>query len=142
MPIISQVIRKPRIRLTKPRLKLPKAPSKTFWYIIIIFIVYFCLAGGVYDIVHQPISVGQDSSGNPILIFTAALGGGLDEQFLLEGLAASILMFFGFIGFLSMYESSKHIYTPNYAYTMLIVGVIFIIVSFAGLQALVAVKIG
>jgi hypothetical protein len=137
----SKILRKPKIRLTKPRLKLPKAPSKTFWYAIILFIVYFCLAGGIYNIVVQPITVGSDATGNPVFIFSSSLGGGIDEQFLMEGLIGSLLMFFGFVGFITLYEGTKHLYTPNYAYTLIIIGAVMIMIGFIGLQSLVALKI-
>ena len=141
MSRISKFIRKPKIRLSKPRFKLPKAPSKTFWYVLSLFIIYFCLAGGVYDIVKQPISVGVGHSGNPVVFFTSSLGGGIDKQFIVEGLIGSLLMFLGFLGFLAIYESSKHIYMPNYAYALLISGVIMVFAAFAGLQGLMAIKI-
>ncbi len=136
-----KILEKFKKRFSGIRLKLPKAPSKTFWFIIILFLIYFILAGGIYDIVHQPITIGQSSSGTPILIFSASLGGGIDEQFILEGLAASLLMFLGFIGFMSMYESAKNIYNPGYAYTLIIVGLALIIIAFAGLQALAIFKL-
>ncbi|MEM2109592.1 MAG: hypothetical protein QW327_03790 [Candidatus Odinarchaeota archaeon] len=138
---LSKIWRKIKTKLSKPVLKLPKAPSRTFWFIVIIFLIYFLLAGGIYDIVHQPIAVGQTSSGTPVLIFTASLGGGIDEQFLLEGLAASLLMFLGFIGFMSMYESAKNVYNPSYAYALIIAGLALIIIAFAGLQALAIFKL-
>ncbi|MHA1754711.1 MAG: hypothetical protein ACTSYR_04255 [Candidatus Odinarchaeia archaeon] len=142
MSKISKIFRKPKIRLSKPRLKLPKAPSKTFWYIIILFVIYFCLAGGVYDIVHQPISIGVDQAQNPVIIYTRSLGGGLDEQFLIEGLLGSLLMFLGFVGFMTIYESSKNIYTPNYSYMLLVAGIAMVIIAFAALQGLITLKIG
>ncbi|WEU41037.1 MAG: hypothetical protein OdinLCB4_003845 [Candidatus Odinarchaeum yellowstonii] len=136
-----KMLEKLKKRFSGIRLKLPEAPSKTFWFIIILFFIYFILAGGIYDIVRQPITIGQSSSGTPILIFSASLGGGIDEQFILEGLAASMLMFLGFIGFMSIYESSKNIYNPSYAYTLIIVGLALIIIAFAGLQALSIIKL-
>ncbi|MHA1409969.1 MAG: hypothetical protein ACTSQY_06645 [Candidatus Odinarchaeia archaeon] len=141
MSKINKLIRKPKLRLSKPRLKLPKAPSKNFWYTIILFIVYFSLAGGAYIIVKQPPTIGADQAGNPVVIFTRSLGGGLDEQFVLEAILASLLMFLGFIGFISVYESTKHIYTPNYAYVLLIAGIVMIIMAAVGLQGLITVKL-
>jgi len=117
-------------------------PSRMFWYGVSLIIVYFILAGGIYDIVNQPIVAGSNpSTGTPILVFTVGLGGGIDEQFVLEGFVGAFLMFLGFLGFILLYESTKHFYNPSYATMLLIAGIALVAIAFIGCEWLISIKI-
>ncbi|MHA1238215.1 MAG: hypothetical protein ACTSSJ_03065 [Candidatus Odinarchaeia archaeon] len=142
MSRMSRLIRRFKSWLKAPKFKSIHAPPRMFWYALSLIIVYFVLAGGIYDLVNQPIVMGSDpNTGNPVLIFTVGLGGGIDEQFVLEGFVASILMFLGFLGMILIYESTKHFYNPSYSTMLLVAGIAMIIVAFVGCEMLISIKI-
>ena len=46
----------------------------------------------------------------------------LSQQFLFDTVIAGVLYVVGFIGLLSIYQSSKHAYNPRQAYMTMIIG--------------------
>ncbi|MFX0068649.1 MAG: hypothetical protein ACFFC5_01285 [Promethearchaeota archaeon] len=133
-------IRKPKLRLKRPMLKLPKAPSPTVWYVICIAVVLFIFAGGLYNIVNQPLPFGQDpNTGEPMIILRPPYGT-LSDQFVLEGMIGGILAFVGFLGFVIIYESTKHVYNPSYALMLLIAGIAMVVLAYVGAEWMIVIK--
>jgi hypothetical protein len=130
-------IRKPRMRLTKPSLKMPQKPSATTLFALTLLFVLFVLGGGIWDIVNTPSlkAMGGTSSGSPVLIYP-----GLDYQFILEGVVASLLIFVGFVGVILTYQSTRHVYRPSYSKLLLVSGMAMIWISYAILIAMLAQK--
>jgi len=83
--------------------------------------------GGIWDIVYRDRvrSLGASSTNQPVLIYP-----GLDSQFLIEGVVASIFIFIGFMGFIVMYQSTRHVYRPNYARLLLVSGIALVLASY------------
>ena len=133
-------IRKPKLRLKSPKFELPKAPSPMVWYIICAAVILFIFAGGIYNIVNQPLPFGQDpNTGAPMLIIRPPYGT-ISDQFVLEGMIGGLLIFCGFLGFVVIYESTKHVYNPSYALMLLITGIVMVILAYIGAEYIIVLK--
>jgi hypothetical protein len=86
----------------------------------------FLLGGGIYDILEQPI-VAFISGGRIIPFFPQAL----NEQLLGESVASMVLYSLGVVGLLLVYQSTKYAYSPREGFTMLLIGVLLFLVSWA-----------
>jgi hypothetical protein len=130
-------IRKPRLRLTKPSLKMPEKPSGTTLFTLTLIFLLFVFGGGVWDIVYKDTlrSMGSTSSGGPLLIYPS-----LDYQFIIEGLVASILLFAGFIGLIIIYQSTRHVYRPSYSKLLLVAGMGLLFTSYILLNVMLGGK--
>ena len=130
-------IRKPRLRLTKPSLKMPQKPSSTTLFVLTAIFVLFVFGGGIWDIVNTAVlrAMGASSTGSPVLIYP-----GLDYQFILEGVVSSVLIFVGCVGLLLTYQSTRHVFRPSYSKLLLVVGMAMIWISYVMLVEMLAVK--
>ena len=130
-------IRKPRLRLTKPSLKMPQKPSSTTLFVLTAIFVLFVFGGGIWDMVNTASlrAMGASSTGSPVLIYP-----GLDYQFILEGVVASVFMFLGFVGLLLTYQSTRHVYRPGYSKLLLVAGMAILWVSYVLLIVMLATK--
>jgi len=137
--VFGRAFRKPKLNFPKfklPRLSLPM-PSRAI-SIIGIFIVLFVLQTGVaYLLVREPPALGANQQGDPIFILTD-----INEAFIIESIVASVLILLCSTGFVFMYQASKYVYNRKTAATYLILGVLLIIITFIGLQYIIAVKTG
>jgi len=103
-------------------------------------LVLFIFAGGLYNIVNQPLPFGQDpNTGNPMIIIRPPYGT-LSDQFVLEGMIGGILVFIGFLGFIVIYESTKHVYNPSYALMLLIAGIAMVVLAYIGAEWMIVIK--
>ncbi len=105
-------------------MKIPKLPpgiSPLLAFGIIIGIVLFTMGGGVYYLINNPSF--NDPTGGSIV------NASLQDQYGIETVISVALMFIGFIGFLLIYESTKHVYNASYATKLLILGIVIILIS-------------
>ncbi len=130
-------IRKPKLRLTKPSLKMPEKPSGSTLFTLTLIFILFVFGGGIWDIVYRDTlrSMGSTSSGGALLIYPS-----LDYQFIVEGLAASILLFAGFIGLIIIYQSTRHVYRPSYSKLLLVAGMGLLFASYILLNVMLGGK--
>ncbi|MGQ4833288.1 MAG: hypothetical protein ACP6IS_05285 [Candidatus Asgardarchaeia archaeon] len=142
---IFPFLRKPKVRLTKPKLKSPPKPSLSFLSILLVIFSLFLLGGGVFTItnVGEPwfIPLGQSIKTKGL---TFIYIGTLNSQLVLEGFIASFFYALGFLGFMLIYESSKHaknVYRGGYAEKLLIIGIVLVFVSYILLQWLLITKL-
>jgi hypothetical protein len=136
----GKLLRKPKINFPKfrsPRISLPM-PSR-YLSIVVVYIILFILQTGViYLSIRNPPALGSDpGSGNPIFLYPD-----LYESFIIEGIVASMLMFFCSIGFVFLYQASKHVYNKSLALRILAIGIIMVVVTFILLQYMIGVKMG
>jgi hypothetical protein len=132
-------IRKPRVRLIKPSLKMPNKPSSSTVFIFALIFILVVYGGGIWDIVYRDkvLTMGSNpSTGAAILISP-----GFDNQFLIEGVVASLFIFIGFMGFIVMYQSTRHVYRPNYARLLLVSGMALVLVSYLMLTVMMNGKV-
>lgn len=137
--IFGKSLRKPKIHF--PRMKIPKVslpmPSRSLSIIGILIILFVLQTGVVYLLVRRPPALGANANGDPLFIFKD-----IHESFILEGIVASILIIFGSMGFIFLYQASKYVYNKKMAVWILTIGVIMIIISFILLQYMLNEKMG
>jgi hypothetical protein len=110
-------------------------PSTFIITIAVLGVSFFLLGGGLYDIIVQPLP----SYYNGKQFFF--LYPGLSDQFLFDTVLAGIVYIVGFIGLLSIYQSSRHAYNRRQAYMMMILGVTLLIISYLFLEYFVYYKL-
>lgn len=106
-------------------------------FVLSLVFVLFVFGGGVWDLVNRNIlrPMGSDSSGNPLLIYP-----GLDYQFIIEGIVASVMIFIGFMGFVILYQSTRHVYRPGYAKLLLVSGIVLVFMSYLLMTVMLTAK--
>lgn len=101
-------------------------PSLQVVGIITVSVSFFLMAGGIYNIMIQPLVAYIDQAGR----ITSFYPFGITDQFLLESVIIMIFYAMGFAGFLAAYRSTKYAYNPRQAYRFLLVGCALIILSY------------
>jgi len=120
---------------------------RTYWRILAakpsIFIVaaivtafsLFLLAGGIYDILEQPLSA-ISWSGRVLFFYPY-----LQAQVIIESAGVMVAYAMGVAGILLMYQSTKYAYKPRQAFMMLLSGVILILIAYIFIESLVFQKL-
>ncbi len=111
-------------------------PSTTVAVIVVVAIVGFILAGGVYDILENPISLLPTATGYSLLI-----KGTLGQQTLNESLVADFLYMLGLGGLYMLLRSTRFAYRPRNAYLLLILGTLTVLIVVFYTNALITQKI-
>ncbi len=96
----------------------------------------FFLGGGVYDILEKPLVAIP--LGRRILFFYP---GTVHEQTILDSAFVMITYFFGLLGLLLMYQSTKYAYRPRQAYIFLLVGAMFLLIAYLSVENLIYAKL-
>jgi hypothetical protein len=96
----------------------------------------FLLAGGVYDILEQPLAAIP--FGRSILFFYPYT---LQAQAVAESIVVMIAYGMGVVGIILMYQSTKYAYKPRQAFMMLISGIVLILVAYIFVESLVFQKL-
>ena len=132
--------------LHKPKIKFPKIktrrfsipmPSKTL-AIMAIYIVLFILQMGVVYLLYKDVpALGANQDGSALFLYPS-----VHDAFIVESIVASILLFLNSSGYILLYQASKHLYDRKIALRILIIGFLFIIVTFVLLQYMIGVKTG
>ena len=137
--ILGKTLRKPKINFPKfksLKISLPM-PSRSLSMIAILIILFVLQTGVAYLLVRQPPALGATQAGDALFIFTD-----IHEAFIIESMVASILIILCSTGFVLFYQASKYVYNRKMAAYILIIGILIIFISFAGLQFMLAVKSG
>jgi len=95
----------------------------------------FLLAGGIYDILEQPLSA--ISIGGRVLFFYPYL----QAQVVIESVGVMVAYAMGATGILLMYQSTKYAYKPRQAFMMLLSGVVLILIAYIFIENLVFGKL-
>jgi len=95
----------------------------------------FLLAGGVYDILEQPLTVIPWGRG--VLFFYPDLHG----QILPESVGVMIAYAIGVAGILLMYQSTKYAYKPRQAFMMLLSGIVLILIAYIYIESSIFSKL-
>jgi hypothetical protein len=103
----------------------------------VIGVVGFILAGGVYDILENPISLLPTPTGYSLLI-----KGTLGQQTLNESLVAVFLYMLGLGGLYMLLRSTRFAYRPRNAYLLLILGTLTVLLVVFYSNSLITQKIG
>ncbi len=110
-------------------------PSTVIVTIAVLGVAVFLFGGGIYDIVNKPLPAVYYN--NQFYFLYPSLA----DQFVFDTVIAAILFVFGFIGLLTVYQSSRHAYSPRQAYMTLIVGSVLILLAYIFLEYFIRIKI-
>jgi len=69
------------------------------------------------------------------------LAGGLMDQTIIEAIVVFGFLVIGFLGFVAIHESTKYIYRADTARVLLIIGIVLVIIAYAGMQWLILKKV-
>ncbi|MHA1292560.1 MAG: hypothetical protein ACTSQJ_07835 [Promethearchaeota archaeon] len=136
--ILGNKIRKPKMYFPKfkhRKLSIPM-PAKTLGIIIIFILLGILQTGIVYLLYKEPPALGAKPNGDPIFLYPS-----IHDQFIVEGIVASILIFCCSIGYIFLYQASKYVYNRKMALRILIIGFILIFVAFVALQYMIMCKV-
>jgi len=96
----------------------------------------FFLGGGVYDILEKPLVAIP--IGSTVLFFYP---GTIQEQTILDSFFVMICYFFGLIGLLMVYQSTRYAYRPRQAFILLLIGAMFILIAYYNIENLIYAKL-
>jgi len=137
--VFGNTLRKPKIRF--PEMKLPRMdmplPGKSMAVISIYLILFLLQTGIVYLIYTEPPALGGDQQGNPLFLYPS-----IHDAFIVESIVASIFLFLCSLGFIFLYQASKHVYNKKIAVRILAIGILLVLISYTALQAMITVKLG
>jgi len=102
---------------------------------IIVAVSIFLLGGGVFDVLEKPLVAIP--LGNRILFFYP----GINNQSILDSSMAMLAYFFGVLGLLLMYQSTKYAFKARQAYILLLMGAVFILMAYAIMENLIWFKL-
>jgi hypothetical protein len=108
--------------------------------LIIITAAIILLGGGLYDIATGPPTYVYINQKFYFLVNRYLTSSPIGDQFTSETAITAILYGFGFIGLMTLYQSSKHAYNPRQAHLMLIVGVTLLLIAYIFLEAVLGLK--
>ncbi len=123
------------LRRTYRKLTTAK-PSVFIVAAIVAGLSIFFLGGGVYDILEKPLVAIP--IGRQILFFYP---GTIQEQTILDSLFIMLSYFFGLIGLLLAYQSTRYAYRPRQAFILLLMGAMFILIAYYNIENLIYAKL-
>ena len=97
------------------KIGLPAGLSPLVAFGIVLVIVLFVMGGGIYVLINNP--AFNDPTGSTIVNTS------LSDQYGIETVLSVAFMFIGVVGFLLIYESTKHVYNASFATKLLVLGV-------------------
>lgn len=110
-------------------------PSSLAISIIIIGYALFLFGGGLFTIISSPLPSYYIEGTGFLFIYPE-----LSQQFISDTIIAVMLYAIGFIGLLTIYQSTKYAYKPRQAYMMLIIGVTLLLLAYIFLEDAILIK--
>jgi len=110
-------------------------PSSVFVTIVVLGVAIFLFAGGLYDIINQPLPAVYYNSRFYFLYPS------LSEQFVFDTVVSGILYALGFVGLLAIYQSSRHAYNQRQAYMTMIIGATLLLIAYLFIEYFIRLKI-
>jgi membrane-bound ClpP family serine protease len=94
----------------------------------------FIFGGGLFTLIEHP-SPSAYFNGRFYFLYPS-----ISSQFISDTVVSAILYAIGFVGLLTIYQSTKSAYKPRQAYMMLIIGVTFLLLSYIFLEGAISFK--
>ena len=110
-------------------------PSSLLITIVVMGTALFLLGGGLYDIINQPLPAVYYNSRFYFLYPSVS------EQFIFDTVVSVMLYLVGFVGLLTLYQSSRHAYNPRQAYMTLIIGATLLLIAYLFLEYFIHLKV-
>jgi hypothetical protein len=111
-------------------------PSALIIVAIMLGYVLFLLGGGLFTITSENIIPAW--SHNNKFYFLSPFG--ISDQFVADTVISIMLYLMGFVGLLSIYQSTKNASKPRQAYMLLIVGASLVLLSYIFLESSMYIK--
>ena len=135
----APIVRRPDYQLRFIKLRAPTSIPVELIIAVVFIGLFFIYMGGFYDLAQDNLSAfGSDQQGNPMVIYPSQL----DSQFLVEGMAAGLLMFIGGGGFFLLYYSTQYAYSPKNATVLLVVGIGIVALAWVAIMYMLLTKMG
>ena len=125
----------PELKTSKMDIPLPGKSIAVMGVYVILFLLQ---TGIVYLVFRGTPALGTNpDTGAPLFLYP-----NINESFIIESIVASIFIFLCSIGFILLYQASKHVYNKDVAIRYLVLGIILILAAFGTLQAMITYKLG
>jgi hypothetical protein len=114
------------------------APTAFIITVVGVAYVIFLFGGGLYTLIGPDAASHQPSAyvnGRFYFLYPD-----LSHQFISDTVISVILYSLGFVGLLSIYQSSKSAYKPRQAYMLLIIGVSLLLLAYVFLEGSISFK--
>ena len=111
-------------------------PSALVISIIIVGYAIFLFGGGLYTLISSPLPAYY--TGTSFLFLYPDLG----QQFIADTVISVMLYAIGFVGLLTIYQSTKYAYKPRQAYMMLVIGVALLLLAYIFIEDAILIKLG
>ena len=137
--VLGQRVRIPRVKFPEAReggLNLP-TPGRSLILILTYAFLFYLVLGGIYMGIRNPITIGGDAQGNAMFLYPST-----HEAFIIESIVAGFLIYIAGLGFLLLYNTTKHSFNYSYAIKIYILGIFLVLVAFVMLQYMIGVKTG
>lgn len=112
-------------------------PSTIAVTAVVIGLAIFLFGGGLFTLTRENILPSFYDSANNVFYF---LYPDVSDQFISDTVIAVILYGMGFVGLISIYQSTKNAYKPRQAYMLLIVGIALVLLSYIFLEGSILAK--
>jgi hypothetical protein len=113
------------------------APTAFILTVIVLGYVIFLFGGGLFTLINWQTIQPSAYTGSAFLFIYPST----NAQFISDTIITVTLFTLGFVGLMSIYQSSKSAYNPRQAYMMLIIGVSFLLISYLMLELCIHIKI-
>lgn len=110
-------------------------PSSLLITVVVMGTALFLLGGGLYDIINQPLPAVYYNSRFYFLYPSVS------EQFIFDTVVSVMLYLVGFVGLLTLYQSSRHAYNPRQAYMTMIIGATLLLIAYLFLEYFIHLKL-
>jgi hypothetical protein len=114
------------------------APTAFLVSVVGLAYVIFLFGGGLYTLIGPDAAAHQPSAyvnGRFFFLYPD-----ISHQFISDTIISVILYALGFVGLLSIYQSTKSAYKPRQAYMLLVVGVALLLLSYVFLEGSIQFK--
>jgi len=116
--------------------KMSTAPTTAIITVVGISYAVFLFGGGLYTLINQPVPSYYNENTQQFYF----LYPDVSEQFGADTIISVALYALGFIGLLTIYQSTKSANKPRQAYMLLISGVTFLLLAWIFLESVMIIK--
>lgn len=127
--------KKPSIDFRIPDIELPYEAPQKYLLAVLLFLVLFLLAGGLYNLTESPLPMGQTTT-RLIPVFQSS-----SEQFLIESFIAGMFFALGSGGFYLVRYSTRFAYDLRTSLTLIITGIVLVLIATGGILVLYDFKV-
>ncbi len=116
--------------------KMSTAPTTAIITVVGISYAVFLFGGGLYTLINQPIPSYYNENTQQFYF----LYPDVSEQFGADTIISVALYALGFVGLLTIYQSTKSANKPRQAYMLLVAGITFLLLAWIFLESVMIIK--